>query len=1338
MIRIVLVLFFGFGFLGTRAQIIPSQVAWEAGSPFITNYTSVDYKAESQNWRFVQADNGIMYVGNGAGVLEFDGVTWRLIELPNKSVVRSFAKAKDGTIYVGGAREFGYLKPDSIGQMEFQSLLPKLAADYHNFTDIWHTYAVADAIYFISKDFVFRWEDEQFKVWQPRKSFGYDFLVNDRLFVFDGGVGLKWLKNDSLQLAPFGDKIPNLTIMLPYDKDRILAIERRSGCFIYDFKSFSSFRVNGKNLLEGKLPYTGIILPDGDYLVTTLGYGVFVFDHQGRIKSHLTKQKGLSSDVVYDAFVDRQGDVWLATDNGISRLELSSPMRILDDRIGFSESANLIGFHLNELYVSGSNGLFFLNKSANPLETDSKFIKIDGINEMTRSIIPIRDDLWVSNLSGVRRLNQKKVVSLFRPPGAPTAGFKMIKSRYFENKMYVANNEGYLYELHQKDGEWKLGEALLRVDGSINHLVETADSTVWLSTELNGISRVEGLTEISTNDSSSDLTTKRFNDLDQLLQPGIFSIAEANGVVYCGTSEGIYRFNHKDEQFQKESLLEEIFENNNVESVMLTKGSNNSLWICVIGDRSTRTYKFQNNKLSEMVSSRRFSDRDTNQIDDSGDGFLFFSVSGGVIVYKEDKFDKVSKPPIANLRKVALNNDSVVYAGGGEISHEIVIPFKNNALRFEYALASFDDPAANRYQYFLEGFDDSWSNWTEETKRDFTNLHEGSYRFLVKGKNLYGQQSEEVVFAFSILPPWYRTWWAYLFFGIIAIAFVGLVVRLRSQQLRNEKELLEDTVKARTTEVVQKNQQLKNQATQLEAQTDQLKEMDQMKSRLFANISHEFRTPLTLIKGPIANYLQNSEKPFEMSQAAVIDHNADRLLRLVNQLLDLSKLDAGNLSLDPTEGDIIRFLNVILSSFNAHAQDQGIRYDYNVPDRALWVSIDRDKLEKILYNLLSNAFKFTSKGGSVSAVVTHDQNQLQLKIQDTGEGISPEELERIFDRFYQVDSSQTRSQDGTGIGLALTKELVQLMGGEIIVESEVQKGSTFTVTLQLDKAESMAIKAHKEVKESSENKPLLKKAPDQEVILSESGGIILIVEDNAELREYIKEQFPTSYQVLEAADGMQGWEKALATIPDLIITDLMMPKLGGTELCKRLKSDERTSHIPVVMLTAKAGMENKLEGLETGADSYLTKPFDPRELSVRIKNLIEQRKKLRELFAQEISIQPDDVVVTSIDERFIQKALELVAEHLDDSNFNVPQMQEGLGMSKTQLHRKMKAVTDQSPGAFIRNYRLKRAAQILAQNGDNVTQVAYAVGFNNLSYFAKCFKELYHVTPSEFMEQEQE
>lgn len=518
-------------------------------------------------------------------------------------------------------------------------------------------------------------------------------------------------------------------------------------------------------------------------------------------------------------------------------------------------------------------------------------------------------------------------------------------------------------------------------------------------------------------------------------------------------------------------------------------------------------------------------------------------------------------------------------------------------------------------------------------------------------------------------------------------------------------------------------------------QNNRLKELDNLKTIFFTNISHELRTPLTLITGP---FQQLAEKYPTDKLIPLIQRNTDRLLTLINQLLDISKLEAGQMKPEMSKANISHYLTILTSSFSSLAESKEIKFDTFLGNNELHGYIDKDKLEKIIVNLLSNAFKFTSKGDNVTVSVTTDesQNRLVLKVSDTGIGIEPEKLNKIFDRFFQVDDTQNRKFEGTGIGLALVKELIEVLKGSISVKSQKDVGTTFTIELPIDFTTWQNYIIEKEDKISLKHTESYSEIINERTNASENDKILLIVDDNKDIRTYIRSIFEKEYKIVEASNGKEGIEKATTQIPDIIISDLMMPEIDGFEFCKILKNDEKTSHIPIVMLTAKANIESKIEGLALGADDYLVKPFNNSEIQVRVKNLLLIREKLKKYF-QKGKIQSTEekgIKVNVIDEQFIQKVKNVIDTHLSDSQFSIEQLADGMSLSTTQIRRKIKALSNQTIVEFIRLYRLEKAAQLLAQNAGNVSEIAFTVGFDSLSYFAKVFQETYGVLPSDYRE----
>jgi len=1308
------------------------QYQQESGYPFTIQYLTDEYGAHYQNWAVYQDKKGLMYFGNGDGVLVYDGINWELITLPNQSSVLALTLDKNGKMYVGAVGEIGYLEANSIGQLTYVSLLPFLKKDDQNFTRVYTAYATPQGIYFQTPEVLLRWIGERFEVWKAGENkFTKAFWVNNTLLVKVNNDGLLQLKNNELNLLPnsrfFSDK--TISAILPYDKQRLLIGTLNQGLFLYDGFNAIPFAFEVNNLLKENKIYCGILLNDSSFAFGTLQAGLIIIDKMGKQCLIFNSESKLTSPMIFSLYQDKSGIIWAGLNDGVAKIEYPSPFSEFGSDAQLKGSVEALIRYQNKIYVGTDRGLFYLDnrKPGQPV-----FHLVKGVNQKVWFLSLFENSLLIGSDAGVYQLNGNSLslINNFKT-------YTIHRSKLDTNRVFIGNTDGIRF-IYYKDSHWKNEGKIPRVLGSVHEIHETSSGILWLATNVNFMWKVsfeEGIEkpkviQYGISKGLPDDVGHLYLFEDQLLYVCILN------------SYDTYRYDQSTDTFMLDHTLNKISGINDKELWIRSIDASGNVWFDVIEDGETKAkmiaWEQSEGKyiIENLQEARILNSIGRKILYEKENHAAWFGIKKGVIKHDLQLREKQDINFTTLVRKITYMSDSILFAGvkPGDVNKLIqpLIPLNNNKFRFQYSALSFHGEKDNQYQCYLEGFEKDWSSWSSETQRDYTNLSEGTYIFHVRGKDIYGNISKEDHYAFLISPPWQRTWWAYLLYGLATLGVVLLIVQWRSNRLTHEKEVLENIVEERTH--------------QLAEQAEKLKEMDQQKSRFFANISHEFRTPLTLIKGPVEQSLQIPNESISNEDKIMIRNNTNRLLRLVNQLLDLSKIDAHSLELNLVKGDIFEFLRTIGSAFSSHADQRKINYNVHVPGDKLFVLFDHDKLEKIIYNILSNAFKFTSDRGEIT-LKTHILNQsvesnlLIIEIIDTGIGISTEQQQFIYDRFYQTDNSLTREHEGSGIGLALTKELLNLMNGEIEVESGSGIGSGFTIKLPIqilpdfsDKTKDKIIKNVGKSAYKPDQISDVQANPEESDESNSDIPIVLVVEDNPDMRNFIKKQLINHYKIIEASHGKEGLEIAKKEIPDLIVTDLMMPQMDGMTLCKKLKTNENTNHIPVIMLTAKAGQEQKIEGLETGADSYLTKPFDRKELQVLVKNLITQRKQLREKFGRAVLLEPKLIPVSSLDEQFLQKVMKYLDDNLSDAGFGVPEMQDKLAMSNTQLHRKMKAITNEAPGEFMRNYRLKRAAQILLQKGENVTQVAYAVGFNNLSYFAKCFKELHGVPPSEYFE----
>ena len=1011
---------------------------------------------------------------------------------------------------------------------------------------------------------------------------------------------------------------------------------------------------------------------------------------------------------VTQILTDRTGALWYGSDDGLVRKDLTNgkeqrffhqdgnPRSLSNNRIGalFQDKSGV-------LWIGTGNGLNRFDAETNSFARET-FNKEGDSTLITQGVGAIHEDrqgsFWfgvISEGAGVMRKDKKSG--------------KLIRYRHNPNDT----------------SSFSIGE--------VYRIFEDQSGTIWIGTRGGGLNRF--IPE-----------TGKFQHYLSLAN--IHNIAQdAEGILWVGTSTGLYKSNAELDAFSRfTGPNNELPDNMAVNGVL--EDDQQSLWV----NASIGICRISPERNEVMIFSRY---NDPIFYNGTGnhkgkDGELFFGGGSGYFSVVPSRMKGNSKAPQIVFSDFRIADQPVV-AGAGKSplrvplssTKEIRLKHDQNVFSFDFAGIHYRSPKDNQHLFIMENLDNTWRKAGEEKTAYYYNVPPGEYIFRVKAANSDGMWSESSV-AVIVEPPLWLTVWAY---GVYALVFAGSLYGGWRYLQRLERK--------------------KNEQKVRQMKAEQLLEMDRLKSRFFANISHEFRTPLTLILSPLEKLLaEQSENGRRRSLYETMQRNARRLLFLVNQLLDLSKLEARKMNLEAHPGDIIDFMRRITSSFASLAEERNINFQVHSPAGTLWTCFDADKLEKVLNNLLSNAFKFTPEGGEITISLrlkSSSKNsrlpsdkayiQTEFSVRDSGAGIPQDQLDRVFDRFYQVDNSLTREQEGSGIGLSLTRELVEVHQGTINVSSEVGKGTQFTVSLplelvhpkQLDVASKLVDEQHDtsgrvhaipsiaDAVTSSSNSDEL----EVEVDGDGSTPLVLIVEDNDDLRRFLRQCLSedTNFlcRVIEAANGQQGYDLALAQIPDLIISDVMMPKMDGMELCRILKSDKRTDHIPIILLTARASAESKIEGLETGADDYLTKPFEAYELLVRIRNLIEGRKKLRERFSRGITLQPASIPMTSMDEKLLQHVMKIMEEHMGDSSFGVEAFGREAGMSRTQLHRKLKALTDQSPGDFIRMMRLKRAAELLNNQVGSIAEVAFMVGFNDPSYFTKCFQKQFGRTPSEFI-----
>ncbi|MGC3943886.1 MAG: ATP-binding protein [Chryseolinea sp.] len=709
----------------------------------------------------------------------------------------------------------------------------------------------------------------------------------------------------------------------------------------------------------------------------------------------------------------------------------------------------------------------------------------------------------------------------------------------------------------------------------------------------------------------------------------------------------------------------------------------------------------------------------TRLLKTSGGAMIVTSIQG-ITMFVPDSFEIKQSGRIPVLTNLQVNNEPVVSGATQHRSNAFTIPshisemnevtfdHRHNNFTIEFSSMDMTAPSKNLYRHILEGFDKSWI-MTDATNRtaSYTNLDAGTYYFKVRASNHLGiWNGHERVLRVRILPPPWQTWWAYLSYSL---GIISILIAFRSYD---------------------------NRRSRLKMRAEYLVELDELRTRFYTNISHEFRTPLTLILGPLKEIMDGTFSGDIRQIFDMMHRNGQRLLQLINQLLDLNKLEAGKMKLSIVPLRLHDLLKDIAANYEAVALTKAISFSFQSDACDIVIYADREKIEKVVYNLLSNAFKFTHEGHVILSLKAIGQWAV-VSVEDSGVGIPTSEIEKVFDRFFQVDSSQTRNYEGSGLGMALSKEFVDLHQGKIEVESKVGEGTTFKVMLLLGTEHLNADDQIKPDEEKLSSSPLIEIVNTSR---SEMPGVvagrtsIMIVEDNVDMREFMNRILSPFYHVVETTNGKQGLDQAIRIIPDLIISDILMPVMNGYQFCEAIKSNNLTCHVPVILLTAKADQASKLAGYTAGADAYIPKPFDTAELRLIVRNQLEHRRLMQDRFSRELKLEPTHIELTSFDEKFLTKVLTFIENQISNERLSIDQLSREVGYSNMHFYRKVKALTGQTPSQFVRAIRLKRAAQMLKAKSDNVTQIAYAVGFSSPPHFIKCFKNEFGVTPGQFAE----
>ena len=1139
------------------------------------------------------------------------------------------------------------------------------------------------------------------------------------------------------------DRDPRVNVMIQDSKDRIWFGSNQAGLSLFDpekqeFNYYPLKSINENDVLHNRVraikeddsgnlwlgTFDGLIIfdPDSDYEIKIVndpndtyslndnGINSIYEDNRGNYwigvyfrgvnymdknfnvfkhYHHTGNDKGLIYNVVTSITEDRNKDIWIATDRqGLNHLNTQTQTfnYYKQENTALGSASN----HIMEIEVGEQNNLWLGTLYGGLFSFDIGTKAYQAIN--------------------------------FNESNLPDLSINRIRALEVDHKgnLWIAHSLGLHYYEISTGKTLKYTNEIngVNISNSINEIFEDDQKNIWIAlNESNGLLKLE----------NEGWEAKKYDI------PSVNSIFQDENYIWLGTaSNGLFRLDTKTEAIEIYNSPDLL--NGNILGILSDNDKN--LWI----SSTSGLYKF-NKENGNFTSLNRESglnkdDFKKNSYLKSSDGLLYFGGRNGMIVFNpEDIVEEVYAPnlELTSLTVISKKKNKLPFNPSIEktiIDGGIKLPYHQNTLFIDFVAINYSQPEQTQYAYQLDGFDE-WNYIGNNRKATYTNLDPGKYLLKFKATNSDGiWSSESQPITITIHSPFWKTWWAYTIYTLAILIFSYLIKTIISARIALKNEL--------------KLEHFKN---------EQEKKIHELKYRFFTNISHDLRTPLTLILGPLEQLLKNQKGDNQTrSLFNTAYKNAEHLLRLVNQLMDFRKLETDHNQLRCTEDNIILFIYEIFISFQEQAKIRNIDYNFLCEQKEIMLWFDHDKVEKIFYNLISNAFKFTPDNHSISLHLKANQESspgfsdgmFVISVQDTGIGISKNGLNKIFSRFYQMEESNYNQQGSSGLGLAIAKGFVELHQGVIEVESIKNGGSKFIVQLPLGTTHlglQQIIKDHKSSESQShyseaELETVIAKVENPMASLKNIDGekkpLILIVEDNLDVLMYIKMIFNAKYRIITAHNGEDGYEKAIKLFPDLIISDVMMPKMNGIELCSKIKLEINTSHIPIILLSARTSLIFKVSGLETGADDYIGKPFTQKVLELKVHNLIESRKKLRERFANEFNLSPKEFAVTSADERFLERIINCIEKNMKDPNFGIEFLSREIKMTRGHLYRKIKILTDKTAVEFVRSIRLRNAATLLKTSNLNVNETCYEIGFQDPNYYRKCFKKMYGVSPSEY------
>jgi signal transduction histidine kinase/DNA-binding response OmpR family regulator/ligand-binding sensor domain-containing protein len=1302
----------------------------QIGLPVSQIFTLKQHQGSDQNWWLTKTDDGLIYVGSGTGLTQWDGEQWHKYATPNNTRIRSISPWLDGGLYVGTIDDIGRFLPDELGRLHYQSLSETWPAEQRQFGEIWSTAATQHGVAFISNQHVYFWNGSQLQV-MPNIPGG-----KHRLFALNGELVFKKADDPTLykiQISAKGTefKLLETNLTLPADAYVRNAFYNQAGKLVVVTSKYGIYEQNA-DLLVSKLAtqqlgqdvilYNSIQASDGFYYLVSLYDGLFILNESLELIRHYRQEDNLSANSWYSVLEDKQGNIWLS---GIPNVvKFVPPHRYSIYDIGDNSTIIDKLAYVDGKVLAAGDGLFQL-KSEEMSLSPAKFTSMVASKDINFDALEYQGYFFYAGSGGV----------FARPINAPTEDFVNILATNWArglsidpitDTVFVSTYAG-LFHLSKKEQQW-VAEHIAQTEDELEFLAIEDGGVVWAGTPSQEVYRIENAQFVD-----RPTLVRKFSINDGLPPGNVMPFKLSFGVVIA-TTDGLMEY--RSGRVPALQLIEGLpakFTSKGQDVFRLHQDKQGRIWYRI----GQQTGYIKQDELTVWrdydAVFKPFADSGFKDFLITDANTLWFAQSSGEVYRANiERSQALPEPGQLAIRQIInLDNNEVLYGGLLAAAQLSKLEQHNNSIRISYSLTNPSIKQATLYRHRLMGSGhNDWSDWSREQQKDYTLLPGGTFNFELQAKDEWGRiYTKQLVF--SVLPPWYLSQLAWLIYFVLFLAMLAvsgwLTQRWRTHKLRKQNVLLEQTVTQRTQELAVK--------------VDELEQQKILKERFFTNVSHEFRTPLTLTIAPLQELLreQKALPPTIVYPVTTALNNAKNMLSLVGHILDINRLELGQFPLRITQYNVAELITDVVQRFTTLAYQQQQSLLVSHAEDPLMLYCDRDQLDKCLANLLSNAIKYSGEKSQITLTLLREAAEVGIEVTDNGAGIASDELPHIFERYYQGKTTESVTQPGTGIGLALVKELIELHHGRVTVSSELAQGSCFTLWLkrgrqhfsELELLENIHLEpshvadAELETLDKPLNTfelPALLNPTDKDDVTT-----VLVVDDNLELRQFIALRLSGNYRIVQASNGEEGLTKALTLLPDIIISDVMMPKMNGIEMLTELKKHASTNTIPLILLSAKSAKRDAVDGLQHGADDYLTKPFDTSELIARIDGLIKSRKQIRQKLQSEFTLNHGQL--TNPD-GFINKLRNEVLAHVTDSEFSIDQLAASMAMSRRSLSRKCQEECQQTAGQFITEIRMQTALKLINENQLSLSEIAYGTGYESLSYFSRTFKKFYGKTPS--------